>query len=207
MRGASRLTAGVALAAALTGCDAGPAVADASPVDSLQQRPGYVVDSIFPMEEMLRRFRADLGDPPVALVHGADSRDALVRQVVSALAERDSATLDRLRIDRAEFAWLYFPASPFATPPYELPPEVLWLQIGAESGKGLSRALRAGRGGASYLDHECDAAPRRSGAVVLWERCAVGWRNPDGTEERYRLFGSVLEHGGRFKLVSYANPL
>jgi hypothetical protein len=201
-----RLTAGVALAAALAGCDAGPAVADASPADSLQLRPGYVIDSIFPMHEMLRRFRADLGDPPVALIQAADSREDLVRQVVSALAARDTATLERLRIDRAEFAWLYFPASPFASRPYELPPEVLWLQIGAESGKGRSRAQRAVGKGAAYVDHECRPDPGRSGAVTLWEDCIVRWRNADGTEERYRLFGSILEHGGRFKLVSYANP-
>ena len=207
MRLVSRLTVSAALAAALAGCDVGPDVADASPVDSLKLRPGYVVDSIFPMDEMLRRFRSDLGDARASLTHGASSRDALVRELVEALAANETRSLQRLRVDRAEFAWVYFPASPFAAPPYELPPEILWLQIDAESSKGLSRAMRAVGNGSSYMDHACAPEPRESGRTRLWDGCTVRWRRADGAEERSQLFGSILEHGGRFKFVSYANPL
>ena len=201
------LTVGAAFVAALAGCDAAPAPAAAKPVDSLTLRQGYIIDSIFPMEEMLSRFRAGVGEAPEALVDGAASRDSLVRGLVRALAERESAALERMRIDRAEFAWLYFPASPFVAPPYELPPEVLWLQISEESGKGLVRAMRAVARGSSYVGHWCAAEPREARGVRIWDECVVRWRAPRGTEEGHRLFGSILEHGGRFKFVSYANPL
>ena len=207
MRPASCLTASAALAVALAGCDVRPDVAGARPADSLKLRPGYVVDSIFPMEEMLRRFRSDIGDAPASLTNGASSPRALIRELVQALAADDARTLRRLRIDRAEFAWLYFPASPFISPPYELPPEILWLQIDAESGKGLTRAMRAVEAGASYVDHACGEESRESGRTKLWDACTVRWRRADGAEERSRLFGSILEHEGRFKFVSYANPL
>lgn len=191
----------------LAACEVPPRSADAEPVDPLKLRPGYVIDSIFPMEEMLRRFRQPLGEPVHLLAGGAESRDGLVRAFVHALAERDDEALERLRIDESEFAWIYFPPSPFAAPPYELPPEVLWLQLEAESGKGLARATRLIGTGSAYLGHRCASAPEVFGANRLWSDCVVHWRRPDGGEERFRIFGSILEHGGRFEFVSYANQL
>ena len=202
-----RLTTLVLFALAMSGCDLAPRRADAMAVDSLTRRPGYIVDSIFTMDEMLRRFRADLGDAPSSLEEGTESRDALVRALVRALAARDTAALDRLRIDRAEFAWIYFPASPFAAAPYELPPEVLWMQLAAESSKGAARAMRAIDPGAAYVRHSCGEGPEARGRNLLWDDCIVHWRSPDGTEEHHGLFGTILEHDGRFKFVSYANGL
>ena len=45
-------------------------------------QPGYVVDSLLPIEEELRRFRAAIGGSPVtALAHGSASREELVRRL------------------------------------------------------------------------------------------------------------------------------
>ena len=191
----------------LAACEIPPRSADAGPVDSLQLRPGYVIDSIFPMEEMLRRFREPLGEPVQGLAGGGATREELVASFVRALVDRDDVALERLRIDQAEFAWIYFPSSPFAVSPYELPPEVLWLQFGAESAKGVERARRAVAPESVYLGHECGRTPEAQGGGRVWSDCLVRWRGADGTEERFRLFGSILEHGGRFKFVSYANRL
>src|SRR5688572_3108316 len=66
--------------------------------DSINRRlPGYVVDSILPVEEELRRFRlavreqgastgTDTNDIVTALTSGSDSREALVRRFIKALA-------------------------------------------------------------------------------------------------------------------------
>jgi hypothetical protein len=201
------LTASAAIAVALAGCDLAPRTADATPVDSLQLRPGYVVDSILPMDEMLRRFRARLGVSHASLADGPESHDALVRGLVRALAGRDTTTLRALHINCAQFAWLYFPSSPFASPPYELPPEVLWLQIVAESDKGLSRAMRVVAPDAEYLGHACISQPGHEDRPRLWTNCTVRWTSAGAGEQEFRLFGSILEHGGRFKFVSYANGL
>lgn len=206
----TRLTT-LLIALSLTGalaCDPSPHVARAAGNEDLKARRGYVVDSMLPMDEMLGRFRSDLGAPTVHLGTGAaDSREALVRGFVEALTGQDSAALGAMHIDRAEFAWLWFPASKFATAPYELPPDYLWFQMTAESNKGISRALRLFDGGGRYAAHDCASAPVEQGGNRLWERCEVRWVAGDGTEERFRLFGSIIEREGRFKFVSYANPL
>ncbi|HET8784860.1 MAG TPA: hypothetical protein VFM38_04450, partial [Candidatus Limnocylindrales bacterium] len=84
--------------AAATGCDeieAGfarrveAARADSVATDSMARarqdsinraQPGYVVDSILPIEEELRRFRVGLGAAPSHLVGGASSRETLIRR-------------------------------------------------------------------------------------------------------------------------------
>jgi hypothetical protein len=204
---ASRVLTVLLLSTLIAACDVGPGDAGAAPVDSLALRPGYVIDSILPMDEMLRRFRADLGPMPTALEGAAPTRDSLVRRFVRALTDQDTAALARMHLSRAEFAWIYFPSSEFASPPYELPPEILWLQMTAESNKGISRALRAFERGAAYLGHECATTPELRGQSRLWTGCIVRWRDAAGANEEFRLFGSILEHADGFKFVSYGNRL
>ena len=56
--------------------------------------PGYVVDSILPVEEMLRRFRLIVGGTPVtALQNASPSRDALIKRFMTAVAAADSSAL------------------------------------------------------------------------------------------------------------------
>ena len=205
MTSSLRLVAVLCGMAWLCGCGSEPRHASAAPVDSLTLRPGYLIDSVFPMDEMLRRFRANLGPAPSTLEDAPASRDELVRELVRALAQRDSAALGRLHLSRGEFAWMYFPTSRFASPPYELPPEVLWMQMTAESNKSIARTLRGFPKDATYLGHACDATPGIEGANRLWTGCLVRWRRRDGGEGAARLFGTILERDGRYKFVSYAN--
>jgi hypothetical protein len=168
--------------------------------------PGRVVDSIVPMAEQLRRFRAGLGPAPAALDGGAVSREALVRAYVRAVEARDTAALRRMVLSRAEFAFLYFPESPLARRPYEVPPGLLWFQITEGSNKGIVRALRRlGGRPLGYGGHACEGAPKREGPNRLWERCRVRVVRAPGDTAALRLFGSVLERGGRYKFVGYAN--
>jgi hypothetical protein len=85
---------------AITACANGQAAAvDSARDDSLalarqdsvnRAQPGYIVDSILPVEEQLRRFRSSITDTVHAL-DGAPSRDALVRSFVVSLASADTA--------------------------------------------------------------------------------------------------------------------
>ena len=98
--------------------------------DSINRaQPGYIVDSILPVEEELRRFRADLPDAPTRLVGGTDNRDALVAAFLHAVQARDSAALARLALTRAEFAYLVYPSSPYTVTPYRQAP---WLAVRAD---------------------------------------------------------------------------
>jgi hypothetical protein len=164
-----------------------------------------VVDSIFPMEVMLARLRAELPEP-ARLEHGAHTRDALVDRIVTALQAHDTAALEAVAVDRAEFAWLYFPTSPTSRPPYELPPALAWFRIQEGNRKGLLRALRD-LGGAplDLLEYECPTEPRIEGANRIWVGCTVRLARAQGEPVSMRLFESILERDGRFAVLSFAN--
>jgi hypothetical protein len=150
-------------------------------------------------------FRAGLAEP--ARLAGADGREILVQQFVRALADRDTATLRALVLSRAEFAFLYYPTAREALPPYELPPELMWLRLVSESEQGLQLALETFGGRAvAYAGHRC-GEPREEGANTLWGWCLVEYRLPDGRAAEASLFGLIIERAGRYKFVSYANKL
>src|SRR5688572_26727647 len=78
--------------------------------DSINRaQPGYIVDSILPVEEELRRFREAVGGAGVTtLANGSPSRDALVRRLVQAVAKQDSADLRAMSVTAREFADLVY---------------------------------------------------------------------------------------------------
>src|SRR5262245_40260801 len=142
--------------------------------DSINRaQPGYVIDSLLPVEEELRRFRKAVGGTPVtALSNGSSSREELVKRVVRAVSNRDSADLRALTLTPREFADLVYPSSPYTHPPYRNPPGLVWMQISQRSESGLSRLL-ARRGGTAhkYVDHTRQATPERQGPNDCWDDC------------------------------------
>ena len=170
------------------------------------RKPGDKIDSILPMPEYLRRFREGLTEP-AEFRGGADSREALARRFLSAVSARDSGAFSGLRISRAEFAWLVFPHHVYAAPPYELDPEIFWIQLTAGSAKGLGRTL-ARLGGRALvfqaLDCRRDTLQVKGGPLRVWSSCGIRYREGDSLRIG-RLFGSIVEREGRFKLLSYAN--
>jgi hypothetical protein len=170
----------------------------------LDRSRSAVVDSSLPLAEALRRFRVGL--PIVTrLSGGAPTRAALVRRFVQAVEQRDTAAVRAMVLSRAEFAYLYYPYSPFTREPHEQMAGLVWLFTQANSSKGISRAFdRLGNRSLAYRGHRCDAQPGRQGPNLLWEGCVV--RFGDGeTASDVRLFGSILERDGQLKFVSYAN--
>lgn len=164
-----------------------------------------VVDSAIPIDEALRRFQKNLPEPS-RLSGGHPSRETLVRAFVRAVEKSDTAALRKMVLRRDEFAWIYYPASHLARPPYELPPDLLWFQMQGQSEKG-ARLLLAERSGQSlgYLDHTC--RPREEGQHRLHGYCELRRVTAEGDTLRERLFGLIIEREGRYKFVSYANKL
>lgn len=169
--------------------------------------PGYVVDSILPVEEELRRFRVAVGGQPVtALTGGSQPREALVRRFMKALAADDSAELRTMELNAREFADLVYPESPYTHAPYRQSPALVWNQIQNPSASGFRRLVRRlGNQPLQYLDHRCDSNPDRQGRNLLWTNCSVRLRGPNGDTTTHRLFGSVIQRDGSFKIVSYRN--
>ncbi len=164
-----------------------------------------VVDSVFPMPVMLARFRADLTEP-ASLSGGAASRDALVHRVMDALAANDTMAFEKLSLNRAEFAWLYYPTAPTAQPPYELPPALAWFQWQERNRKGVFRALREfGGRRLDFRGYRCDAQPSTEGENRLWTGCVVTLGRDREKPVTLHLFGAILERDGRFVVLSYQN--
>jgi hypothetical protein len=165
-----------------------------------------VVDSARPIEIALERFRRGMSRP-AGRTGGSKSREELVRGFTAALEARDTAALRRMVLHKDEFAWFYYPSSRLSRPPYELPPELLWFQMQGESEKGAS-LLPSDRAGSTlgYVGHSC-ASEREEGENLIFGHCVLRRVTPAGDTLGERLFGLVLERGGAFKFVSYANTL
>jgi hypothetical protein len=192
-----------ALAGALAGCSRGADVR----ADAPHEHQHMHVDSARPLAQAVAAFRARLGPAPTELRGGEASREALVRRFVRALERRDTAAFPAMAITPAEFAWLYYPNDPQSKPPYELEPGLMWFQIQTRNRTGVLRALRDyGGRPLRYAGHRCHE-PRMEGENRVWPGCRVTVAGPDGAPVTLRLFGAIVERGGRFKFVSYSNDI
>jgi hypothetical protein len=167
-----------------------------------------VVDSVFPIEEEIRRFKARLTGPiPDTLEYAAPSKDALAEQFSRALQQRDTIRLRQLALSPAEFIGLYYPHSQYTRPPYRQPPSFVWFLIQQNGEKGLSRLLqRYGGQETGFRGIECPDPPQSQPPNRFWV-CVVRWQAAPGRPDPLRAFGSIMERDGRFKFVSYANSL
>lgn len=164
-------------------------------------RPGYVVDSALPASELLRRFRVGLDSP--AALDGPPRRDELVRRFLEGVRRGDRAAVERLGVTKAEFAYLIFPGSKISKPPYNQPPDIEWLLLSSASDAGLARLLkRAGQ--IEFRRYTCDQPPVVDGRARYWPGCTVRVV-ADGAERPLRLFGAIVEVGGRFKFRDFGN--
>jgi hypothetical protein len=169
--------------------------------------PGTIIDSVFPMPEMIRRFR--IGVPEVqSLTGGAESPRALVDRFVEALATKNTRALGAMTLSRAEFAWIYLPAVTDSSDSRAMPPALRWDNLLLPSEKGIARALDRIGGKALRVNAlTCPSPATRRQAVVLHERCVVDLSSTDGAAFRGRLFSAIVEYHGQFKFLGYSNDM
>jgi len=180
--------------------------ADPAPADSAVRLPTHI-DSILPIEQEIRRFRATLDHEPTVLGKAAArTRDELIRRYIQALEQSDTAAAAALMISRAEFGTLYYEHTRYTRPPYRMSPALLWFFTVQNSEKGLTRALATyGGSGIRLAGYTCEAAPLIEGPNRIWQDCPLRLARRDGAILEIRLFAGILERGGRFKFVSLAN--
>jgi hypothetical protein len=168
-----------------------------------------VIDSVIPIEEALRQFQADIPEPITNFSHGAPSKDALVRKFIEGIAQRDTASLARLTMSRAEFAYLYYPNHPQSKPPYELPPQLMWFQMTVNSEKGLRRALRDFGGRQLQARYTCADSAKIQNENRVWTRCVIELPQSQEAEgaKAIALFSAIIERQGVYKFLSYSNSL
>lgn len=168
---------------------------------------GGVVDSILPIETHLDRFRATVADSPRELRTASSSIDSLVERWVLAVSGMDTAALNAIVIDRAEFAWLYYPTSVLAKPPYEAPPELLWGQILAASNEGARKSLEHLGGKRITVDSIMCPAATIEGGNRLYSGCSLNLRVDGQRLQHTQWFGTVIERNGMFKFIGLSNRL
>ena len=169
---------------------------------------GGVVDSILPIAELLDRFRKPLADKPDTLRHASASIKALVTRWTLAVASNDTAALNAMLLDRAEFAWLYYPGSKMSLPPYEAPPQLLWGQMLATSEEGAQNILKKFAANSFKIGGvNCPNPAVIEGGNRLHEGCLVQLETPNARAVDGAYFGTIIERDGRFKFVSYASRM
>jgi hypothetical protein len=158
------------------------------------------------MRDALERFRTTVqGTPPDTLTGGASSRDELMRRFADAVQRADTTALIAMTMNRAEFAYLYYPHTIYTRPPYQQDAETAWLLSKMNSEKGLTRILqRFGAKPFEVAGLDCAADPKQEGPNRYWPGCTLT-THVDGAPPSMRWFGSIWERDARFKFVSYAN--
>jgi hypothetical protein len=139
--------------------------------------------------------------PPLA--HTYQSPSSLASAVLDALARRDRAALEALALNETEFrdhVWTQLPA---ARPERNLPFSYVWGDLRQKSAQALGAALSR-EGGKRYelIDVRfADATDYRRYRVHRETTLRV--RDDSGMERDLRVFGSMLEQGGVWKVFSY----
>lgn len=160
-----------------------------------------------PRAEQLVQFRAGLPEATV-LAGGTASRDELVERWVAAVAAADTTTVQRLLLDRAEFAWLFYPTSAQALPPYDLPPGLLWDMLSRQSNGGMEYVFRRWNDREPRLEsYDCGTEPVAEGDNLIHGPCVMRIVVDGGDTVAARLTGPIIERAGMFKFVSYTNDL
>ena len=173
----------------------------------MEPPPGRMVDSIFPIEEEIRRFREGLLEA-TAFSGGAPSRDTLVERFVAVVESGELQPLAELLLTRSEFGYLYYPHTIYTAPPYELSPGLLWFQMENLTSRGLTRLSQRLAGNPLHVTgYTCEEPPLVQEENTVWNECRLAMDPPDGEPYDIRLFGSIVERGGVFKFVSYSSEL
>jgi hypothetical protein len=113
-----------------------------------------------------------------------------------------------MAVTRGEFAWLYYPTTPMAQPPYDLQPRLMWFLLAERSDRGLSKALGIyGGRPMSLVDYDCGSKASHEGENIVYGPCTLRWRAAGGDTLAVRLFNQILERHGRFKILNHGNRL
>ena len=141
---------------------------------------------------------------PKPLSHAFESPEALARVVLDALAARDQATLGALPLSATEFRQIVWPELPSSRPEVNLPVEYAWGDLSTKSRGHLGATLDEWGGrrlALVRLEFRGDTTAYKTFSVHRDAQLTV--RTDTGEERRIRLFGSILERDGQFKLFSY----
>ena len=138
------------------------------------------------------------------LTHAHDSPASLASAVLAALERRDFAALREVALTEEEFRDHVWPDLPASRPERNLSFEYVWGDLSQKSEAALRETLAAHSGTRYDL-----VGVRFAGKTTQYESYLVHRdseltvKDDKGVQGRLRLFGSVIEKDGRFKVFSY----
>ena len=136
---------------------------------------------------------------------GLSSPRELVQAVVRALDARDLPALERLGVSEQEFRQVVWPQQPAARPERNIPWDYAWRSLAAKSRHQLRARLNewSNSDTGALVGVDFTGETTDYGTYRVHRRSAVVLRCPDGTLATVRIFGSMIEQGGRYKVFSY----
>ena len=157
------------------------------------------------LDSALTLFRVGL-EPIAELESAQPSIDSTFRRFVRMLERRDTAQLRAMVMTRREFAYLYYPTSPFTRAPTKQEAGLAWFLHVNNSQKGAARLFDRFGGRTLRIINACKGPVRVEGDNRMWDDCVQ--RIVEGTDTTsIRLFGGIYERNGRFKIFSYSSDL
>jgi hypothetical protein len=133
-----------------------------------------------------------------------ESPTALAQAVVDGLNRKDPAMLERLALTEDEFRELVWPRQPAARPGRNIPWDYVWKDLSVKSRwqlRGRLAAWPAAPVAVEAVTFDGDTTDYDSYRVM--RKSKVTLRDASGQRTTVRLFGSIIEQGGRYKVFSF----
>jgi hypothetical protein len=140
----------------------------------------------------------------IELVNAQPSETALAQAVLDALAAGDSARLAALAVTEAEFRKHIWPELPASRPEVGMPVNYVWRDASLKSRSDLAVTMEQRRGRSSTVTAVTFDRPATDyGRFRIHPGTRLTLRNGTGEGETARLFGSMIEADGQWKVYSY----
>lgn len=141
-----------------------------------------------------------------ALVGGTffDSPEEAAREALELVAEGDAETLSQLALGEADFREAVYPRLPASRPERNTSAAFLWGMLHQRSRNALAFTLNRHRGqryeliAVDFVGETTDYGP-----FQVHRETVLTVETPDGERGTLRLFGSMLEQDGRYKIFSF----
>jgi hypothetical protein len=139
----------------------------------------------------------------VPLSPAYESKDAAVTAFLQSLTARDATALSQQVVNQSEFLKHVWPALPASRPDVGMPSDRAWTDQ-AQRNAGFLAQLLAEHGGRRYelVAASFASAPTTYGTFTIHPKTRLDIRDGAGVRE-LRLFGSMIESGGRWKVYSF----
>jgi hypothetical protein len=139
--------------------------------------------------------------PPLASTHPA--AEEVAKAVLDAIERRDRAALERLALSETEFRDHVWPDLPASRPERNLPFAYVWGDLRQKSHSALQKTLREHGGRPYRFSHLQFAGETEYRSYTVHRETTLTVVDGTGRQAHVRLFGSLVEKDGAWKVFSY----